>query len=210
LSDRAGEAGESAGKLVTGLHRQFARRVHARAFKAFQCKSRADIVVTETFWAAFLQYERDLGGAVASKLFDQTPERQLKWLLKVANRKIIDEFRTAARREPESLTADVDDQVGPVRDVSSAQEDAFTANETSAALWKTISGCLTPNEHRVAFLSFEMGMPDAKIAEDLGMSPGTVRSHKSRAREKIEKAIDAKIIWSDEAETTTSRTEEEE
>jgi DNA-binding CsgD family transcriptional regulator len=62
---------------------------------------------------------------------------------------------------------------------------------------------LTLTEYQVAFLAWQIGLPDQTIAKVLGIpTAGTVRTHRCRARAKIRAHLEDEILFLDESDMT--------
>lgn len=158
------------------MHGQYASRIHALARKALQGDVHtANDIVAETFMAAFKQFYKDFEG--------RSPERVEALLVTIAKRRIIDLFR---RNRP-ALGLDEFDLSDRQLATTCDPLSQVVERDTWARAWAVMAKVLTSTENQVVWLSWQLGMPDRLIAEVLGIpSIGTVRTHRSRARQKIE------------------------
>lgn len=95
------------------------------------------------------------------------------WLGKIVLRKCL---KRARRIPPERLLA-------------RAPEGAAAGNPTARLEVLEILSKLAPRQRAVLHLSVAEGMSDAEIAGLLSMRPATVRAHRRRARERIERLM---------------------
>lgn len=171
---------------VSSLYKRYAKPVYGFACKFFQGDDVAKEIVQDTFQDVFTQFDRDFAGK---------PLKRIEALIfTIARRRAIDYLR---RAHPERWVS-TDTISGWLEQCSDSDNPAdHTIHKlTMDRLWRVLSGHLTGTEHAVAVLSWDIGLPDYLIAELLGIgSPATVRSHRSRAKTKIKRALGEAITF---------------
>jgi RNA polymerase sigma factor (sigma-70 family) len=114
------------------------------------------------------------------KSFDQT--RPMKaWLIGITYRAASDYQRqqaTRARKERDSV-AQADLRAGPEQPL-----DALIADEQSRMLWKLVDS-LPRGEQVAVVLFYREGLSVERVAEAMGVSPGTVKTSLFRARKHL-------------------------
>lgn len=175
-------------QAVTAMHHQHAAHIHALARKALQGDVHAaNDIVSETFMAAFKQYHRDFEG--------KSPGRVEALLVTIAKRRVVDLFR--GNRAVSGL-----DEFELPNEYLVSRCDLLSQiieRDTWERVWAVIAKILTVTENQVAWLSWQLGMPDHMIARVLGIpTVGTVRTHRSRAKKKIKQEGFPDIIFPDD------------
>jgi len=176
---------------LSALYSKYAKRVYAYALKGCQGnKHDAEEVVNETFLCAHLRFRVDFAGK-------ELREREAR-LIKIAGCRIVDVYRRNQKLLPI-----------PAQDLDELFEGACTGSneplgrvvdrETLERLRIVLMRYLTPTEHQVAFLTWQMGLPDRIIATLLGIpTTGTVRTHRSNAKAKIKAHVGDGLLFPDE------------
>jgi RNA polymerase sigma factor (sigma-70 family) len=160
------------------LFRQHVDRVYRLAERRYRGDtSKADDIVQEVFLAVYHQFQRDFRGL--------SEDGAAKMITRIAKRRLIDSFRS----NRVVLVGDVDESnVVPMFAVPVPLNDPLAwvlHEEELERLWTMLARELTNTEHTVAFLSWECGLSDKKIAGIIGTTIAAVHSHKSRAKAKI-------------------------
>ncbi|MCS0637581.1 sigma-70 family RNA polymerase sigma factor [Streptomyces sp. LP05-1] len=159
LDARGGDP-EAVDRFVRALHRDVLRYV---AHLSADPQS-ADDLAQETFIRALGSLHRFEGRSSARA-----------WLLSIARRAVIDDFRRAASRPRLS------DSLDWRRAAELAQPCDLPGFEEGVALLELLAGL--PDERREAFLLTQLvGLPYAEAARVTGCPVGTVRSRVARAR----------------------------
>jgi RNA polymerase sigma-70 factor, ECF subfamily len=142
--------------LLRALHDQHARAVWAYVLRLTNGDAaRADDVVQETMLRAWRH----------PQVLDQSQGSARAWLLTVARRIVIDDWRSRTRHG-EVITADPPDQ--PVSDSSDRTVDAMIV---TAAMRR-----LSPDHRAVLLECYHRGASVAEAALTLGVPPGTIKS----------------------------------
>ncbi len=131
----------------------------------------------------------DLTSEVFIAVFDRLPsfegnEAQFRsFLFSVAYRRLVDEFRTRARRgEHEQWDAETD-----TRSTPSAEQDAIDRAGDRETL--SLLDSLPPDQRDVMVLRIVSDLTVEQIAEVLGKRPGAVKALQRRALERLRKKI---------------------
>ena len=175
----ATSAGESSDAIVFG--QLFGR--HAQAVFAFCARRTADLALAEdltsiTFLEAWRHRDRipsaDVGGA-------------LPWLLGVANN-VVRNARRAQRRYHGVL-----ERLPAPSVVPPAEDQAMARSMTEAGLRDALAtiAALPEREQEVVMLVLWSGLPYEEAATALAIPVGTVRSRLSRARSKLQTALNS-------------------
>ncbi|MFI5720617.1 RNA polymerase sigma factor [Nocardia sp. NPDC051750] len=166
------------------LFRRHAPAVFRFALKSFHGdRHQADEVVQQVFLAVWRQFDRDFAGRSA--------DRAVRLIMRIAHHRVIDVWRR--QHTGMGLGTFLDDsfqlderaatyEPGPAEQVLSA--------DALKRFWYALSLALTATEYQVAVMAWEIGLRNADIAGILGCMVGTVFSHKSRARKKIQQVVD--------------------
>jgi RNA polymerase sigma-70 factor (ECF subfamily) len=155
--------------LLRTLHDQHARAVWAYVVRLTNGDAaRADDVVQETMLRAWRH----------PQVLDQSQGSARAWLLTVARRIVIDEWRSR-NRHSELITADPPDQ--PVSDASDRTVDSMIV---TAALNR-----LSPDHRAVLVECYHRGASVAEAALTLGIPPGTVKSRTHYALRALRTAL---------------------
>jgi RNA polymerase sigma-70 factor (ECF subfamily) len=142
--------------LLRALHDQHARAVWAYVLRLTNGDAaRADDVVQETMLRAWRH----------PQVLDQSQGSARAWLLTVARRIVIDDWRSR-NRHGEVITADPPDQ--PVSDTTDRTVDAMIV---TAAMRR-----LSPDHRAVLLECYHRGASVAEAALTLGVPPGTIKS----------------------------------
>ncbi|MGW4849430.1 RNA polymerase sigma factor [Nocardia brasiliensis] len=169
---------------------QFERifRRHSPAVYRYVLKSvngnieRAEDIVQEVFTAVWIQFKRD---------FLSLPECSVQpFLMTIATRRVIDSFR--GQRSCISVAAECDEDnisIAASR-VKDSPLDLMLSGLDLEHFRNVLKKKLTGNEYDVALMAWELGLTDSEIGDNLGIVDVTVRSHKSRAKKKIEEIVD--------------------
>lgn len=162
--------GERDSELLRALHDE-----HAHALWSYvvgltnRDRGRAQDVVQETFFRAWRN----------PAVLERTGGSGRSWLITVAKRIVVDEWRSASRR-PEVVT----DQV-PEQTVEDTAQQTVDRQLVLTAL-RTLS-----TEHRQVLLEcYFRGASVAEAAETLGLAPGTIKSRTHYALHALRQAID--------------------
>jgi RNA polymerase sigma-70 factor (ECF subfamily) len=157
-------------ELLRALHDE-----HAHALWSYvvgltnRDRGRAQDVVQETFFRAWRN----------PAVLERTGGSGRSWLLTVAKRIVVDEWRSASRR-PEVVTDHVPEH--PVEDTAQQTVD----RQLVLTALRTLS-----TEHRQVLLEcYFRGASVAQAAETLGLPPGTIKSRTHYALHALRQAID--------------------
>ena len=152
---------------VAALYDRYAASIFA--YLSRHCKTREDAedVLLDVFVAA-MEY---------SKLADVPEERRLPWLLRVAQRKLVDQYRRSQRRSAIAL-----EEVAETleTDETQAPEQRALRQETQDHVRAAIRR-LPALQQEVLRLRFVAGLRSREIAQVLGKRHGAVRMQLSRA-----------------------------
>ncbi|AFU02883.1 hypothetical protein O3I_024650 [Nocardia brasiliensis ATCC 700358] len=105
------------------------------------------------------------------------------------------------RSKSEALVDDYLDTDIPLMPGATLRQDPLQRvleNDDLKRFMRVLDHILTETQYRVAMMAWELGLPDAEIAQVLDCTVSTVHSHKSRARKKIEAMMnrtEAKIAF---------------
>jgi RNA polymerase sigma-70 factor (ECF subfamily) len=155
--------------LLRALHDQHARAVWGYVVRLTNGDAaRADDVVQETMLRAWRH----------PQVLDQSQGSARAWLLTVARRIVIDDWRSRGRRG-EVITAEP-----PDRPVSDATDRTVDAMIVTAAM-----GRLSADHRAVLFECYHRGASVAEAAEALGIPPGTVKSRTHYALRALRTAL---------------------
>ncbi|WUI03935.1 RNA polymerase sigma factor [Spirillospora sp. NBC_00431] len=134
------------------------------------------------------------------KLSCWTVEQRRKWLFRVLRNKAIDRWRKDERL---CFTADLVE--GPTMPAQDTSHHALSKIALRRC-WSVIKK-MPPVQQRVAFLRWGEDWKPKEIAERLGISQDTVRSHLKRARDALAVQVGPQVpfIDSDDAEEGTER-----
>jgi RNA polymerase sigma-70 factor (ECF subfamily) len=162
-----GAAGEA--DLLRALHDQHARAVWAYVVRLTNGDAaRADDVVQETLLRAWRN----------PQVLDQSQGSARAWLLTVARRIVIDDWRARSRRA-EVITAE------PPERVEGDQTDRTVDSLLVTAAMRRLS-----DDHRaVLFECYHRGASVAEAAKTLGIPPGTVKSRTHYALRALRDAL---------------------
>ncbi|MFG3620817.1 RNA polymerase sigma factor [Nocardia sp. NPDC047654] len=164
------------------LFRRHAPAVFRYANKLLNGESdRANEIVQEVFTAVWIQFGRDFQ--------DKSADSALPMIIRIATRRVHDHMRRRSTRVV--LVSDyIDDHVSlfaptgrknPLDLVLSAMEEEH--------FWIVMANELTEAEFQIAISCWKFDLSDAEVSENMGIAPSTVRSHKSRARLKIQAIV---------------------
>jgi RNA polymerase sigma factor (sigma-70 family) len=174
----AGSAGESSDAVAFG--QLFGR--HAQAVYAFCARRTADLTLAEdltsvTFLEAWRHRDRAPSGDVGNPL---------PWLLGVSNN-VVRNARRGQRRYQEFL-----ERLPVPSVVPPAEDEAIARSETEATLRLALDSIsqLPEREQEVVMLVLWSGLSYEEAATALAIPVGTVRSRLSRARFKLQFALD--------------------
>lgn len=161
------EAGEA--DLLRALHDEHARAVWAYVVRLTNGDTaRADDVVQETLLRAWRH----------PQVLDQSQGSARAWLLTVARRIVIDDWRALGRRA-ELITADP-----PERSVADQADRTVDSLLVSAAMSR-----LSEDHRAVLFECYHRGASVAEAAETLGVPPGTIKSRTHYALRALKAAL---------------------
>jgi RNA polymerase sigma-70 factor, ECF subfamily len=158
--------------LLRVLHDQHARAVWAYVVRLTNGDSaRADDVVQETMLRAWRN----------PQVLDQSQGSARAWLLTVARRIVIDDWRARSRRS-EVIVADLPEPAQPAN--------ADAADRTVDSLLVTAAMKRLSADHRaVLFECYHRGASVAEAAVTLGVPPGTVKSRTHYALRALREAL---------------------
>ncbi|MBB5916787.1 RNA polymerase sigma factor (sigma-70 family) [Nocardia transvalensis] len=164
------------------LFKMHAGPVYRYAFKALRDEHLAKDVVQQVFLAVWNQFDADFArasSAVARRLI-QT----------IAARRVIDVWRGLSR-DPVPVSRYIDSDV-PLFGGGTETGDPLTRllgdQELKNFLYVLVMS-LSDTEYQIVLMAWLLGLPDTEIAEIMNKTVGTVRSHKSRARKKIDTMV---------------------
>jgi RNA polymerase sigma-70 factor (ECF subfamily) len=150
------------------LVRRYQRRVHAVAYRIARRQDVAADVAQETFIRAYRALDRFERGRPFGP-----------WVVRIAANLAINE-----RRSPRSREDELPQGYGEVASRAAGPLESLLEKEASEMLERALGGL--PLEQRSVFvLRVYESLSYQEIAETLGLSPGTVMSRLSRAREKL-------------------------
>jgi RNA polymerase sigma-70 factor (ECF subfamily) len=115
------------------------------------------------------------------------------WLFTIARRRLADHRRTAARRPPPVVGADLDNR--PATDDPEASALAGLASEEAAALLTR----LTPEQADVITLRILGGLDVAQVADVIGRSPGAVRVLQHRGLRRLAELLGSRAEIEEDA-----------
>ena len=172
------------------------RRVYLIAYQILGDASRAQDVVQEVFlrlWEHCAEYDPSFSVDA--------------WLSRIASNRAIDHWRslTAERKRRVEPAADVDPDASLER-VAAASEDAGRGTSRAArvdpeevagwlelqAIWDELAADLPPQQRAAFVLRHIEERSTAEVAEALGCSPSTVRSHVAVARASLQHGLAAR------------------
>ncbi|SRR6266496_2500981 len=187
-------SGPMVNEVVSALFVKYAQRVYGFALKGCQGnKHDAEEIVNETFISVQCAFVKHFAG--------KDPQEIERNLFMIAGRRVIDMYRRA--RNLPLPTADLDhliDAAGPSRQKDRDPVYRVVDQETLEQLRTVLTQILTRTEHQVAFLTWQMGLPDRVIVELLGIpTVGAVRTHRSNAKTKIKTHVGDGISFPDES-----------
>ena len=161
--------------LLRVLHDQHARAVWAYVVRLTNGDSaRADDVVQETMLRAWRN----------PQVLDQSQGSARAWLLTVARRIVIDDWRARSRRS-EVIVAELPEPAGPARSATTDAADRTVDSLLVTAAMKRLSA-----DHRaVLFECYHRGASVAEAAVTLGVPPGTVKSRTHYALRALRDAL---------------------
>jgi RNA polymerase sigma-70 factor (ECF subfamily) len=164
-----GADGPDSAELLRALHDQHSRAVWAYVVRLTNGDAAlADDVVQETLLRAWRH----------PQVLDQSQGSARAWLMTVARRIVIDDWRSRGRRG-EVVTADPPDQ--PVTDATDHTVDAMIV---TAAMNR-----LSADHRAVLFECYHRGASVAEAALTLGVPPGTVKSRTHYALRALRAAL---------------------
>ncbi|MGI5502273.1 RNA polymerase sigma factor [Lentzea sp. CA-135723] len=175
---------------IADLYQRYVIPVRLQARRLLRDESAIDDVTQEVFIAAYNQLKRELAGE-PHILIDTGQSAQLSWLRTVTRNKCIDRLRVDCRIEPTENIALV---VPPTSNEPLRQA---LDKDMSRRLWSVLVEHATARELQVVELAFREELTSREIAELLGVSIETVRSHKNHVKKKIENVIPEIIFPSD-------------
>jgi RNA polymerase sigma-70 factor, ECF subfamily len=150
----------------------------------------AENLVQETFQEAARKW---------AKLRMLSREAQRAWLFTVVKNKAIDRWRVARRHH---LVSDV-----PEHGSAPSAEQVALSRLALDRCWEVISK-MSPMQQRVAYLFWHEGWTTREIAEELGITPDTVRVHRKNARDELADAIGDEVVLFEEADDEDNHGEE--
>lgn len=163
------------------LYKTFAAMAYQHAFRSLGDPDRAHDVVQQVFEAVWKQYDRD---------FATTSEQRARSLILVmTTRRVIDLYR---RSDGVILVADYIESAVPSQHSATDSRDPLDrllADYDLHFLMRTVQRVLTRTEYQIVWLTEHFGFSDAEVAEAMGTTVGTVRSHRSRAHKKVNLAL---------------------
>ncbi|WP_330185996.1 sigma-70 family RNA polymerase sigma factor (plasmid) [Nocardia sp. NBC_01503] len=165
------------------LFRQYAVRVFRLAFKAFRGDAEsANDVVQDVFLAVCRQLKRDF--------HHRSAEQVEKLIMTIAKRRVVDHLRKIGRSREYSagMAEDLDRQMNHAGHAGDGGTENLS-DEVMASFWHALTRELTPTEHRVATMTWLLEMTPDEIAKALKTSRRAVYTHRSRARGKMEQAL---------------------
>jgi RNA polymerase sigma-70 factor (ECF subfamily) len=171
--DQTGETGQSGqsadAQLLRTLHDQHARAVWAYVLRLTNGDAaRAEDVVQETLLRAWQH----------PQVLDQSQGSARAWLLTVARRIVIDDWRSRGRRG-EVITAEP-----PERPIADRADHTVDSMIVTAAMNQ-----LSEDHRAVLFECYHRGASVAQAAETLGIPPGTVKSRTHYALRALKTAL---------------------
>ena len=108
------------------------------------------------------------------------------WLLRIVANEASNRRRSAGRRAGLALRAATEEPSGGA---APSPEAALLSAEQRATLLAAVEGL--PDEQRdVVALRYFLGLPEAEVAETLGIPQGTVKSRTARALERLRETYD--------------------
>ena len=177
---RAGDAG-AFGVLFERKH----RRIYRIAYQILGDPSQAEEVVQEVFLALWQHCDR-----YRPRFAVDT------WLSRIATNRAIDRWRAGRREQRARVTPRRQQSGAPDADpgarASSADPgpDALAGWNELQAIWDELAALLPPQQ-RAAFVLREIEeLPTRQVAEALGCSASTVRSHVAEARRTLQRALE--------------------
>ncbi len=122
----------------------------------------------------------------------EAPSKFSSWLRVIA----VNQTRTELRKQTPILFTELEREDGPeIPEISDDRPEQFPElvleQKETAELVQEILGSLTDSQRLLVGMYYYEQIPVTKIAEDLGVSPGTVKSQLSRSRKKVEAGIRA-------------------
>ncbi|WP_280356486.1 RNA polymerase sigma factor [Nocardia otitidiscaviarum] len=163
------------------LFKTFSPMVYHYAYKALRGDSdRAGDIVQQVFGAVWDQFDRDFARA------DEDGARRL--IYTIATRRVVDMHRRADRVIPVGECVDGDSLFRSSLDNDDPLDRILRDRELEDLL-QVLMMNLSETEYQIALMIWSLGLLDAEVAEIFGIELVTVRSHKSRARKKIEKML---------------------
>ncbi len=146
---------------TAALYRRHGPLLFAWLLKHAHSWEDAEDLLLEVFLAAF---ERN-------RLLAVPEEKRLAWLLKVAQHKVIDYYRSSGRRQHVPL----DDVAGALEDDEARAPEAVALRRERLADLRAALQALPPQQRAVVQLRFGEGLHCAEIATVLGKREGAVR-----------------------------------
>lgn len=174
-----GEDAEGRDIAIQNLFVAYAPRVYRYAYQALGGNAAgADDIVQQVFTAVWEQWDRDFARADEAGV--------VRLILTIAARRVTDSRRRAGPTVPVGVYTDADVPLhrGPT-DTTDPADRVLQESELRRFL-HALNVTLTATEFQVALMVWYLGLPDHEVAEITDIPVRTIRSHKSRARKKIE------------------------
>ncbi|MBF6171043.1 RNA polymerase sigma factor [Nocardia blacklockiae] len=174
-----GDGVDGRDSAIQNLFVVFAPRVYRYAYKALGGNAAAaDDIVQQVFTAVWDQFDRDFANA------DEAGAWRL--IMTIAARRVTDSRRRAGPAMPVGVYTDADVPVHRApTDTTDPVERVLQERELRRFL-HALTLTLTASEYQIALMVWHLGLSDHEVAEITTIPVRTVRSHKSRARKKIE------------------------
>ncbi|WP_225729261.1 MULTISPECIES: RNA polymerase sigma factor [unclassified Nocardia] len=155
----------------TSVFRYAYKRLDGDAYQASD-------IVQEVFKAVWSQFDRDFSNL--------TVEDAAPMIMKIATRRVVDSIgRKKEKANPVAEFIESQQSITSHGEMHRDPLDLIIDRHDLEYFRHAIEKCLTENEYEVALMSWDLEIPDAEIAEIIGCTISTVRSHRSRARKKI-------------------------
>ncbi|MGN2642362.1 RNA polymerase sigma factor [Nocardia takedensis] len=171
-------------KQIEALFRQHSPGVYRFALRGLEGDTEhAKDIVQQVFLDVCRQYESDF--------HCKSENRQVKLIMTIARRRVIDSWR---KTERETLCGDIEDLDRPQEDSFESprrleRSDRILEDPQLRRLWESLTHDLTQTEYRVALMTWEMGLSIEHVARTLHTTPSAVRTHRSRAKRKMKQAL---------------------
>ncbi|MCX4093831.1 RNA polymerase sigma factor [Nocardia sp. alder85J] len=167
---------------ATNLFKKFSPMVYKYAFQALRGdRHRAEDIVQQVFEQVWKQYDRDFATA--------TEEHARRLIKRIVACRVHDLYR---RTDPAISVADYADHSTPAHRGSTDTRDPLDlllAEYDLRDIIRMLKVRLTGTEYQILLMASRLGLEDAEIAAATNKTLSTVRSHRSRARKKIESML---------------------